>query len=120
MTEDESRRRRVASRHAAARSSTEKVVGLIDLFTEDAPRWTIDSMAARLRLARTTAYRYAKTLVDARFLASISQGLFVLARALHRAGPADRPWGDPLLRIAPPIMRAIRDDVSGIQLLCSY
>lgn len=119
MTEDETRRRPVPPSEAPARSSPEKVLGLIDLFTEDAPRWTIDAMASRLQLARTTAYRYAKTLVDAGFLASISQGVFVLGPRFIELDRQIR-LGDPLLRVAPPIMQANRDKVGGIQLICSY
>lgn len=119
MIENKTRQQAARPNMVTARSSPEKVLGIIDLFTEDAPRWTVEAMAARLEMARTTAYRYAKMLVDAGFLAAISQGVFVLGPRFIELDRQIR-IADPLLRVAPPIMQSIRDEVNGIQLLCSY
>jgi DNA-binding IclR family transcriptional regulator len=104
---------------ASARSSSKKVLGVIDLFTEEASEWTIDAIAVRLKLARTTAYRYARTLSDAGFLASMNAGTFVLGPRIIQLDRQIR-LADPLLRVGPPVMASIRKRVSGIQLLCSH
>lgn len=103
----------------SARSSSERVLSIIDLFKEQRPQWSIEEIASHLGLARTTAYRYAKTLVDAGFLASLNAGIYVLGPRIIELDRQIR-LGDPMLRVAPPIMASIRKQASGLQLLCSY
>lgn len=103
----------------AAQSSSERVLGVMELFTETRPSWTVEGMAKQLGLARTTAYRYAKTLTDAGFLASLNAGVYVLGPRIIELDRQIR-LNDPLLRAGPPLMDAIRRQAAGIQLLCSY
>lgn len=103
----------------STRSSADRVLGVIDLFTEHKAQWSVEAIAAELGLARTTAYRYAKTLTDAGFLASLNAGAYVLGPRIIELDRQIR-LGDPLLRVAPPIMSAIRKQASGVQLLCSH
>lgn len=100
-------------------SSSERVLGVMDLFTETAPSWSVEGMAKKLGLARTTAYRYAKTLTDAGFLTSLNAGVYVLGPRIIQLDRQIR-LNDPLLQAAPPLMDAIRKQAAGIQLLCSY
>lgn len=103
----------------ATQSSSERVLRVMDLFTETAPSWTVEGMAKALGLARTTAYRYAKTLTDTGFLASLNAGVYVLGPRIIQLDRQIR-LSDPLLQAAPPLMDAIRKQAAGIQLLCSY
>jgi DNA-binding IclR family transcriptional regulator len=100
-------------------STSERVLGVIDLFTVEEPQWTIDGIAARLQLARTTAYRYTRTLVDVGFLASLNAGSYVLGPRLIALDRQIR-LSDPMLRAAVPIMAALRKQAQGVQQLCSY
>lgn len=102
-----------------ARSSSERVLGVLDLFTEMTPNWTVEGMAQELGLARTTAYRYAKTLTDAGFLLALNAGVYVLGPRIIEFDRQIR-LNDPLLHVAPPLMDAIKDEAAGIQLLCSH
>jgi DNA-binding IclR family transcriptional regulator len=95
------------------------VLGLMDLFTESTPAWTVEGMAQALGLARTTAYRYAKTLTGAGFLATLNAGVYVLGPRIIELDRLIR-LNDPLLQVAPPLMNAIRKRAGGIQLLCVY
>lgn len=76
-------------------------------------------MANELSLSRTTAYRYAKTLMDAGLLRSLNAATYVLGARIIELDRTIR-LGDPLLRVAPPIMDAIRERAGGILLLCSF
>lgn len=49
--------------------STERVLRILDLFTEDRPEWTADEMMVELGYSRPTLYRYIKALKDMGFLA---------------------------------------------------
>lgn len=100
-------------------SSTERILGLLDLFTTDTPVWTVDALVEKENLARATMYRYVKALADTGFLVPVGGGGYSLGprfieidRQIRRA--------DPLLQVAPPIMRAQQEQVGGGQLLCRY
>ena len=101
------------------RSSSERLLGLLDLFTVESPSWTVEAMAAALGLSRTTAYRYARTLVDTGFLMSLNAGTYVLGARIIELDRTIR-LADPMLHVAPPIMEAIRERAAGVQVLCSY
>jgi DNA-binding IclR family transcriptional regulator len=103
----------------ASQSSSERVLGVMNLFTDTTPSWTVDGIAKNLGLARTTAYRYAKTLTDAGFLTSLNAGLYVLGPRIIELDRQIR-LNDPMLQVAPPLMNANRKRAGGIQLLCSY
>lgn len=101
------------------RSTSERVLGVLDLFTETEPSWTMEGIARELGLSRTTAYRYAKTLTDSGFLLALNAGFYVLGPRFIEFDRQIR-LNDPLLRIAPPLMDAIKRQAAGIQLLCSH
>jgi DNA-binding IclR family transcriptional regulator len=101
------------------KSSSERVLGVMDLFTEADSNWTIERISKRLGLARTTAYRYARTLTDAGFLASLNSGVYVLGPRIIQLDRQIR-LSDPMLRTAPPLMEEIRKKAAGIQVLCSF
>ena len=58
--------------------SGERILAILDLFTEARPEWHPDEMMASLSYTRTTLYRYLKTLKDAGYLASLPQSGYVL------------------------------------------
>jgi DNA-binding IclR family transcriptional regulator len=99
-------------------STTDRVLGIIDLFTEQAPQWTAEAIGERLGATRSTVYRYLKALVASGFLAQTAGG-YTLGPRIIELDQQIR-LADPLLRIAPSIMAAQRDQVAGTQLLCRY
>jgi DNA-binding IclR family transcriptional regulator len=102
----------------AAATTTDRVLGVMDLFTEQEPVWTAEAIGERLRTTRSTVYRYLKALVASGFLAQVGGGYALGPRIIE----LDRQIrvADPLLRVAPAIMAAQRDAVAGTQLLCRY
>lgn len=51
--------------------SGERILAILDLFSEDRPEWLPDEMMEALGYSRPTLYRYLKTLKDAGFLAAL-------------------------------------------------
>ena len=99
-------------------STTDRVLGILDLFTEAAPLWTAEAMMERLGATRSTLYRHLRALTDAGFLAPAG-GAFVLGPRIIALDRQIRVT-DPLLRVAPAVMAGLRDAVAGTQLLCRF
>ena len=102
----------------ATATTTERVLRVMDLFTEHEPVWTAETIGERLQVKRSTIYRYLKSLVASGFLSQIGGGYALGPRIIQ----LDRQIrvADPLLRVAPGIMAAQRDQVAGTQLLCRF
>ena len=102
-----------------AASATDRILGLLDLFTIETPTWTVDALVDKLGLARATMYRYVRSLADSGFLLQIGGGAYALG---PRFIEIDRQLrlADPLLQISQPIMTRIQGQVAGAQLLCRY
>ena len=60
------------------RNSLERVIALLDLFSEQRLEWSPDEMMDELGYSRPTLYRYLKTLKEAGFLTSMPSGGFTL------------------------------------------
>jgi DNA-binding IclR family transcriptional regulator len=94
---------RKISAQKRAQSSGDRLLAVLQLFSEDQPAWTVEQAAKRLRTSMPTAYRYFKSLSH---VGLISPG----ARAGYTLGPAiielDRQIRlcDPLLIAGRPVM----------------
>lgn len=97
-------------------STVERVLGLIDLFTEDMPVWTTEELIAKQQTSRATTYRDLKALLDAGFLSPVAAGAYGLGPRFIELDRQIR-IGDPLLKAAVPVMAAQRAKVGGTQLL---
>lgn len=104
---------------AASGTTTDRVLGILDLFTEAEPIWTAEAVIERLRSTRSTVYRYLRALVASGFLIQVGRGGYALGPRIIELDRQIR-IADPLLRVAPPIMAAQREKVAGTQLLCRY
>ena len=100
-------------------TTTDRVFGLFDLFTETEAIWTVDALAERSRASKPTVYRYLRALIAAGLLAQVGAGKYALGPRIVELDRQIR-LADPLLQLAVPIMAAQRDIVSGTQLLCRY
>lgn len=100
-------------------TSIARVFGILDLFTPEAPVWTVDMLMDRLLLARATVYRYVRALCDAGFLVPVAGAGYVLGPRFIEFDRNIR-LADPLLQIVPPVMAELRDIVQGGQLLCTF
>lgn len=100
-------------------SSTDRVLSILDLFTEDHPLWTTDLLIDRLGVARATMYRYLRALVETGFLTPDGGGAYSLGPRFIEMDRQIR-LADPLLQVAPDVMERIRPELGGDQLLCRF
>ena len=100
-------------------SSNDRVLALIDLFTEIQPVWTTEALIQKQGTSRATTYRDLKALVASGFLAPVAPGAYALGPRFIELDRQIR-LADPLLKVAPPIMAAQRMKVQGTQLLFRY
>jgi DNA-binding IclR family transcriptional regulator len=81
-------------------SSLERMLRILDLFTEDHPIWTVDGMGGALGFTRSTVYRYVRELADANLLFQVEAGRYALGARIIT-------W-DRQLRVSDPLVRAAR------------
>lgn len=81
-------------------SSLERMLRILDLFTELHPIWTVDGMSAALGYTRSSAYRYVRELTDANLLFQPEAGRYSLGARIIT-------W-DRQLRVSDPLVRAAR------------
>jgi DNA-binding IclR family transcriptional regulator len=100
------------------KSSLARMLGVLDLFREDAPVWTVDDAAVQLGYTRATAYRYVGELCDAGLLMRVAQGAYSLGPRIIELDRQIRQR-DPLLAIGAPVMRGLLvPDRGQVILLC--
>lgn len=79
-------------------SSLERMLRILDLFTELHPIWTVDGMGSELGFTRSSAYRYVRELTDANLLFQVEAGRYALGARIIT-------W-DRQLRVSDPLVRA--------------
>ncbi|MCB1366333.1 MAG: IclR family transcriptional regulator [Rhodobacteraceae bacterium] len=62
----------------SAPNSVDRIIAMLDVFSEDRLEWTPEQLMAKLGYSRPTLYRYLKSLREAGFLASVPGGGFTL------------------------------------------
>lgn len=85
----------------SARNSPERMIALLDVFSEDRLEWTPEEMMEELGYSRPTLYRYLKTLKNAGFLTSMPSGGYTLGPRVVEMDFLMRK-SDPLLCVAQP------------------
>ncbi|MCF5722816.1 IclR family transcriptional regulator [Pseudomonas syringae] len=81
-------------------SSLERMLRVLDLFTEDNPIWAVDDMGVALSFTRSTIYRYVRELAEANLLFQVEAGRYALGARIIT-------W-DRQLRVSDPLVRAAR------------
>jgi len=79
-------------------SSLERMLRVLDLFTETSPIWAVDEMGAALGYTRSTIYRYVRELAEANLLFQVEAGRYALGARIIT-------W-DRQLRLSDPLVRA--------------
>lgn len=82
----------------AKASSLERMLRVLDIFTEANPVWAVDDMGAALGYTRSTVYRYVRELADAELLFQVEAGRYTLGSRIIT-------W-DRQLRVSDPLVRA--------------
>ena len=101
------------------KTSLARMLSVLDTFTESAPIWTVDGIAASLGYTRATAYRYVGELRAAGLLTRVAQGAYALGpRIIELDRQIQR--SDPLLHAAERVMQGLlHPDRGQVVLLCS-
>ena len=86
-----------------ARSSSERLLAVLGLFTLDDSAWTVEDAAARLRISSPTAYRYFNRLASVGLISAASRASYVLGPAIVELDRQIR-LRDPLLIAGRPTM----------------
>ena len=99
-------------------SSLKRMLSVIDAFTEKAPVWTVERLAAARGYTRATAYRYVGELCDAGLLTRVARGAYALGpRIIELDRQIQR--SDPLLAATEPVWpQLLRPDREQVALLC--
>lgn len=98
-------------------NSLEKMMGLLDVFTDSAPVWSSEELISYMGTSRSTAYRYIKTLHNAGLLAAVGNGSYVLGQRILELDRQLR-LSDPLYRLAGPPMTDLVKETGHASLLC--
>lgn len=86
------------TQEAPRASSLERMLRVLDIFTETHPVWAVDDMSAALGYTRSTVYRYVRELAEADLLFQVEAGRYALGARIIT-------W-DHQLRVSDPLVRA--------------
>jgi DNA-binding IclR family transcriptional regulator len=93
-----------------------RMMDVLDLFSGQVTLLTAENIAEQLQVSRPTAFRYARELCAAGFLANYSGSYSLGARIItldYRIRESD-----PVLRIARPVMCQLSSELAGTAVLC--
>lgn len=110
---------RKPARGADSGSSLARMLGVIDIFTEAEPIWTVDAIASAHGYTRATTYRYVGELCNAGLLTRVAHGTYALGpRIIELDRQIQR--SDPLLTVTEHVLPRLLDPNRGqVVLLCS-
>ncbi|WP_210326125.1 IclR family transcriptional regulator [Oricola nitratireducens] len=100
-------------------NSLERVLALLDVFTEDRLEWTPEQLMTELGYSRPTLYRYLKVLKEAGFLTSMPSGGFTLGPRVVEMDFLMRK-SDTLARYAQPHLESFAADYPCAALLVRW
>jgi DNA-binding IclR family transcriptional regulator len=89
-----------AGAERADRSSGDRMLAVLELFTLDAPEWTVEAAAAVMRVSAPTAYRYFKQLTRAGLISPVTGASYALGPAIIEM--------DRRIQICDPMLNAAR------------
>jgi DNA-binding IclR family transcriptional regulator len=100
-------------------TSLERLLSILDLFTEQKPVWTLDDMTSHVSFSRSSMYRYVGELTDSGLLVALGRGSFILGPRIIELDRQIRVC-DPLLAASKEVMRlASRKLPAGLLILSS-
>ena len=99
-------------------TSLDKMLLILNLFSEESPVWSTASIIDALDTSRSTGYRYIKTLHDAGLLSSVSNGQYSLGPAIIEMDLTIR-LTDPLLLASRGILEDLVEKIGHSALLCT-
>jgi DNA-binding IclR family transcriptional regulator len=102
----------------AAPNSLARTVGLLNLFTPEAPMWSTDALIQSHGMSRSSGYRYIKALADVGLIAPVSNGYYILGPRIVELDLQIRQ-SDPLYIAGGPVMKSLVEATNHSSLLCA-
>lgn len=87
-------------------SSQDKMLALLDAFSDESPVWSADDLTTRTGLAPSTCYRYLRSLHQAGLLARVGSGSYVVGPRVLAMDRISR-LSDPVYSIGSPVVREL-------------
>lgn len=106
-----------ADRRTGEAGSLTRMLGLLDLFTSEAPIWTAEQIVRYTGQSRSTCYRYIRALQKAGLISPVESGHFVLGSRILELDRQIREC-DPLYNAASAPMSRLSADTGHSTLLC--
>lgn len=106
-----------AERGIGDAGSLARMLGLLDLFTREAPIWTAEEIARYTGQSRSTCYRYIRALQRAGLISPVESGHFVLGSRILELDRQIREC-DPLYNAASTAMAGLSAATGHSTLLC--
>jgi DNA-binding IclR family transcriptional regulator len=103
---------------ASSKNSLARTVGLLNLFTPEAPIWATDDLIGMLGMSRSTGYRSIKALVEVGLLAPVSNNKYILGPRIVALDRQIRQ-SDPLYNAGGPVMQSLVAETGHSSLLCA-
>lgn len=98
-------------------SSLQKMLAILDLFTEEKNKWHIDAIIEEMDFSVPTAYRYIKTLIDAGLLAKVNSSEYIIGPKIIKLDYQIR-ISDPYIVKGESIMQSLQE-LTSCQVLLS-
>lgn len=100
-------------------NTSNRLLGILGLFTAERPIWTVEEAAKEMRVSVSTAYRYFRHLSEAGLLDPFPAGKYVLGPAIIE-GDRNIRITDPLIQVGRPAMQHLvaRSGGAGVAILC--
>ena len=95
------------------------MLGILDLFEDSAPEWSVEQLHDTLGYTRSTLYRYLKILTDAGFLAALPDIGYTLGPRIIELDYKIRTR-DRLILASKPTMAELVGEIPSIALLCRW
>jgi len=99
--------------------SGERILAILDLFSEARPVWLPEEMMERLGYSRPTLYRYLKTLKDSGYLTSLNHDGFTLGPRVTELDYLMRR-SDPMISAGAPVLSELAEKFPGSALLVRW
>lgn len=106
-----------AERRMGDAGSLARMLGLLDLFTREAPIWTAEEIARYTGQSRSTCYRYIRALQRAGLISPVESGHFILGSRILELDRQIREC-DPLYNAASAAMTNLSSATGHSTLLC--
>lgn len=98
-------------------SSLTKMLGILDLFSPDAPIWSTIELIDALDTSRSTGYRYIKALNTSGLLTAVGNGYYILGPRIIELDLQIRNT-DPLLQAGKGVLEQLVDATGHSALMC--